>query len=58
VQPSGAFDPEAVREEMRKNLAAFKVPKQVIAVDELPRNTMGKIQKKLLRERYADLFTH
>jgi len=56
VQPAGAFDPEAVREEMRKDLAAFKVPKKVIAVDELPRNTMGKIQKKLLRERYADLF--
>jgi malonyl-CoA/methylmalonyl-CoA synthetase len=56
VQPAGAFDGEAVREEMRKDLAAFKVPKQVIALDELPRNTMGKIQKKLLRERYAGLF--
>jgi malonyl-CoA/methylmalonyl-CoA synthetase len=56
VQPAGAFDPEAVREEMRKDLAAFKVPKRIIAVDELPRNTMGKIQKKLLRERYAGLF--
>ncbi len=58
VQPVGAFDPEAVREAMRKDLAAFKVPKAVIALDELPRNTMGKIQKKLLRERYADLFTN
>jgi len=56
VQPSGAFDPVAVREDMRKDLAAFKVPKQIIVVDALPRNTMGKIQKKLLRERYADLF--
>ena len=56
VQPAGSFDAEAVREEMRRDLAAFKVPKQIIALDELPRNTMGKIQKKLLREKYSDLF--
>jgi malonyl-CoA/methylmalonyl-CoA synthetase len=28
----------------------------VLFVDELPRNAMGKVQKNLLRERYADLF--
>ena len=37
-------------------LARFKQPRRVIFVAELPRNTMGKIQKKLLRETYADLF--
>ncbi|HKX80595.1 MAG TPA: AMP-binding protein [Novosphingobium sp.] len=58
VQPSGAFDPDAVREAMRKDLAGFKVPKRIIALDALPRNTMGKIQKKLLREQYADLFAN
>lgn len=57
VRPSGDFDGEAVRAALRRDLAGFKVPRQVIAVPELPRNTMGKIQKKLLRERYADLFT-
>lgn len=56
VKPEGAFDKAAVREEMRRDLAAFKVPKDIIVLDELPRNTMGKIQKKLLRERYAGLF--
>jgi len=56
VQPAGAFEADAVREALRKDLAAFKVPKQIIALPELPRNTMGKIQKKLLRERYASLF--
>ncbi|MCX7864050.1 MAG: AMP-binding protein [Novosphingobium sp.] len=56
VRPAGEFDAEAVREALRSHLAAFKVPKRIIAVDELPRNTMGKIQKKLLRERYAGLF--
>ncbi len=56
VRPSGPLDGDAVREALRHDLAGFKVPRQVIAVDDLPRNTMGKIQKKLLRERYADLF--
>jgi len=57
VQPAGPLDPDAVRDDLRRELAAFKVPKMVIALDALPRNTMGKIQKKLLRERYAGLFT-
>jgi malonyl-CoA/methylmalonyl-CoA synthetase len=34
-------------------LANFKVPKQVHYIDSLPRNAMGKVQKNLLRERYA-----
>ena len=37
----------------REQLANFKVPKQVHYVDELPRNAMGKVQKNVLRERYA-----
>jgi malonyl-CoA/methylmalonyl-CoA synthetase len=34
-------------------LAKFKQPKRVFFVDELPRNTMGKVQKNVLRETYA-----
>ena len=37
-------------------LARFKQPKRVMNVTELPRNTMGKVQKNLLREQYVDLF--
>ena len=37
-------------------LARFKQPKRVFFVDELPRNTMGKVQKNLLRDRYAGIF--
>ena len=37
-------------------LAKFKQPKRVIIVPELPRNTMGKVQKKALRDTYAALF--
>ena len=56
VQPVGDFDADMVRAAMRKELAAFKVPKAIFTMDALPRNTMGKIQKKLLREKYADHF--
>jgi malonyl-CoA/methylmalonyl-CoA synthetase len=37
-------------------LAKFKLPKRVVFVDELPRNTMGKVQKNLLRDTYGDLY--
>lgn len=36
----------------KTKLASFKVPKQVLLVDDLPRNAMGKVQKKALREKY------
>jgi len=38
-------------------LAKFKQPKRVVFVDALPRNTMGKVQKNVLRERFADLYS-
>ncbi|TGT71492.1 malonyl-CoA synthase [bacterium M00.F.Ca.ET.159.01.1.1] len=37
-------------------LAKYKHPKQVIFVEELPRNTMGKVQKNVLRETYKDIY--
>jgi malonyl-CoA/methylmalonyl-CoA synthetase len=40
----------------RAQLAAYKAPKRILFVDELPRNAMGKVQKNLLRQQYADLF--
>jgi malonyl-CoA/methylmalonyl-CoA synthetase len=42
---------------LRARLAAYKLPKRVIFVDDLPRNSMGKVEKKLLRERYAKLYS-
>ncbi|NPU11696.1 malonyl-CoA synthase [Bradyrhizobium sp. 83002] len=38
-------------------LAKFKMPKRVFVVDELPRNTMGKVQKNVLRDQYKDIYT-
>lgn len=37
-------------------LAKFKMPKRVFVVDELPRNTMGKVQKNVLRDAYKDIY--
>ncbi|MBB4363258.1 malonyl-CoA/methylmalonyl-CoA synthetase [Bradyrhizobium sp. CIR18] len=37
-------------------LAKFKMPKRVFVVDELPRNTMGKVQKNILRDTYKDIY--
>jgi fatty-acyl-CoA synthase len=46
----GSVDPETVKETAKRELASFKVPKQVEIVDELPRTSTGKIQKKALVE--------
>jgi acyl-CoA synthetase (AMP-forming)/AMP-acid ligase II len=41
----------------RARLDAYKVPKAVVVVAELPRTSTGKIQKNLLREQFADHYT-
>ena len=51
----GTLDEEAIRTTLRRDLAGFKVPKRVIALPELPRNSMGKVQKNILRASYVDL---
>ena len=42
---------------LEQRLAKFKLPKRILFLDDLPRNTMGKVQKNLLRETYKDLYT-
>ncbi len=46
-------EPAALESRCREKLASFKVPREFIAVERLPRNAMGKIQKHLLPERNA-----
>jgi len=41
---------------LSERLARYKLPKRILFVDELPRNTMGKVQKNILRERYRQLY--
>lgn len=43
-------------DEVRQRHADYKVPKKVILVDQLPKNTMGKVQKNRLRMTYDQLF--
>lgn len=47
----------AIQAQLSLSLANYKRPKEFILVDELPRNTMGKVQKNLLREDHKDLFS-
>ncbi|MCZ4351344.1 malonyl-CoA synthase [Roseovarius aestuarii] len=55
--PGQAPDTDAIMEAVRKQLARFKHPARLIVVDELPRNTMGKVQKNVLRDQFADILT-
>jgi malonyl-CoA/methylmalonyl-CoA synthetase len=52
-RPGGSVDEENVLGALKGEIASFKVPKRVYAIDELPRNAMGKVQKNLLRERFG-----
>jgi malonyl-CoA/methylmalonyl-CoA synthetase len=45
-----------IKAALEGRLAKFKQPKRVFFVDELPRNTMGKVQKSMLRESYAHIY--
>ena len=49
-------DLEAIKTNIATSLARFKLPQKLIVLPELPRNAMGKVQKKQLRDAYKDLF--
>ena len=50
------MDEKAVLDGLKDRLARYKQPKRVLFVDDLPRNTMGKVQKNILRQTYGDLY--
>ena len=52
-RPGAKIDPEAVMAAMQGQLARFKQPRRLEIINELPRNTMGKVQKNLLRDRFG-----
>jgi len=53
ISEGAAFAPEAILAHCRAKLAGFKVPKDVVRRDRLPRNPSGKILKRTLREELA-----
>jgi malonyl-CoA/methylmalonyl-CoA synthetase len=53
AKPGSTLEPEQIIANLKSRLANFKIPKRCYVVSELPRNTMGKVQKNLLREKYS-----
>jgi malonyl-CoA/methylmalonyl-CoA synthetase len=56
VVDSDSVDIGNIEVAVKEQLARFKHPRQLVIVDALPRNTMGKVQKNLLRDQYKELF--
>ncbi len=54
--PDATLDLVGIENALRKHLARYKQPKALEIVSELPRNTMGKVQKNLLRDRFGTKF--
>jgi len=52
-KPGVTLVPDQIIASLKSKLANFKIPKRCVVVAELPRNTMGKVQKNLLREQYS-----
>ena len=53
AQPQQAVSGDELKAFLREKLARFKQPRTIVVAEELPRNTMGKVQKNLLREIYS-----
>ena len=56
-EKGAAPDLDAMMAAVSQALARFKHPRKLILRDELPRNTMGKVQKNILRDEFGDMFT-
>ncbi len=56
ARPGASLDAKGVTAALADKLARFKQPKEVHVVEALPRNTMGKIQKNVLRDTYKSDF--
>jgi malonyl-CoA/methylmalonyl-CoA synthetase len=57
LKPGASIDGDQIVAHLKSQLANFKIPKRCFVVDQLPRNTMGKVQKNLLREQHKQIFT-
>ena len=53
AKPGAALDPGQIIASLKSKLANFKVPKQCFVLEALPRNTMGKVQKNVLRAQFG-----
>ncbi|NOD95059.1 AMP-binding protein [Ruegeria sp. HKCCD4884] len=58
AEPGESPDLDQIQTSVCESLARFKHPRKLIVMDELPRNTMGKVQKNILRDQYKDMFSN
>ena len=56
LEPGATMDEALLLSSLRERLSAFKCPKAVIQLDELPKTATGKVQKAKLRAAYARFF--
>lgn len=59
VVPNNINNPpniDELKKQLKLQLASYKVPKKILFIEQLPRNTMGKVQKNILRETYNSLY--
>ena len=56
AKPGETVSADEVIANLKSSLANFKIPKKCFVLAELPRNTMGKVQKNVLRDQYKSLF--
>jgi malonyl-CoA/methylmalonyl-CoA synthetase len=56
AKPGAVLSESEIIDAIKSRVARYKVPKRVIVVAELPRNAMGKVQKKVLRKSYASIY--
>ncbi len=55
-QPGVTLDIGGIEAALKREIAGFKIPRRIEVLEELPRNTMGKVQKNQLRDRFATVF--
>ena len=56
AREDSSVDETGIKLQLANRLARYKQPKRVFFCDQLPRNSMGKIQKNLLRDQYRDIY--
>jgi malonyl-CoA/methylmalonyl-CoA synthetase len=56
AKPGANLSEQALIDSVKARLAGYKVPKKILLLDDLPRNTMGKVQKNTLRKTFATLY--
>jgi malonyl-CoA/methylmalonyl-CoA synthetase len=57
AERGSSIDEQSIVTEISNRLAAYKRPRRIFFVEQLPRNSMGKVQKNLLRVEYKDTYT-